>query len=151
MSAKTKLYFYVDLLFFIAMIVATVTGVVLWGWLRPPGMAGPGGSPQIQAVAKDARETSANASPRESGRTRDEKVAQGRGNAPNPDMQARIFWGLMRGNSLLGMSKGVWKDIHCWDSVAMFLLMVVHLCMHARWIAVATSRPRGKRADDVKE
>ena len=149
MNAKLKLYFYIDLLFFVATVVAVITGVVLWGWLRPPGMTGPGGPPQVQAVAKDAQAAPQNAPAREGEQTRGEKPrgeqgAQGRGNDSNPDMRGRIFWGLLRGNTLLGMSKGVWKNIHCWDSVVMFVLMIVHLSMHARWISNATSRLRQK-------
>ena len=144
MNAKLKLYFYIDLLFFVATVVAVITGVVLWGWLRPPGMTGPGGPPQVQAVAKDAQAAAKDASSREGERSRGEQGLQRRENGSNPDMQARIFWGLLRGNTLLGMSKGGWKNIHCWDSVVMFVLMIVHMSMHARWISNATSRLRQK-------
>ncbi|MBR4752472.1 MAG: DUF4405 domain-containing protein [Thermoguttaceae bacterium] len=146
MNSKLKLYYYVDLLFFITLAIAAITGVILWGWLRPAGMVGPGGPPQTQAIAKDAPTPSSDARAHEGKGERVEQSPQNHDGKNAQVGQARIFWGLLHGNSLLGMSKGVWKDVHCWDSVVMVVLMIVHLCMHAKWIANATNQLRQKDA-----
>ncbi|MBR4752474.1 MAG: DUF4405 domain-containing protein [Thermoguttaceae bacterium] len=54
------------------------------------------------------------------------------------DQRARLFWGLMRGDTLFGLSKTEWSIVYRWDSVVLFVLMFVHLCMHARWLVRTT-------------
>ncbi len=39
---------------------------------------------------------------------------------------------------LLGISHGVWNDLHVWTSLVMMAGVVVHLVLHWRWIVCAT-------------
>ena len=146
MNSKLKLYYYVDLWFFITLVIAAITGVILWGWLRPAGMVGPGGPPQTQAIAKDSPTPSPDVRVHEGKGERAEKSPQNHDGKNAQVGQARIFWGLMHGNKLLGLTKHGWSNIHCWDSVVMIVLMIVHIYMHARWISNATNQLRQKDA-----
>ncbi|MDD3590115.1 MAG: DUF4405 domain-containing protein [Thermoguttaceae bacterium] len=218
MNSKTKTNYYVDLLLFITMVIAMITGVILWGWTRPVGQTGTCSTPQAKAVSTEAdaavqnaqaqTQTVADAAQAESNNGA-ENAQAGRGNAGLGQGKGRggggrgsgrgsgggggggcggsggdgdcggsgggggcggggsggcggggcggggsggcggggqqgrpmqIFWGLMEGNTLLGMSKGEWKTIHCWNSFILFTLMIVHIVLHWRWVVCTTKK-----------
>lgn len=44
------------------------------------------------------------------------------------------------GVTLLGLTHHNWSDLHLWASLAMMVIVVVHLALHWRWIACVTRR-----------
>lgn len=54
---------------------------------------------------------------------------------------AVIEWRLPRGNggnSLLGLTRHDWGEVHLWLALALVALVVVHLILHAKWIMAMT-------------
>ena len=42
--------------------------------------------------------------------------------------------------SLLGLSRGVWSNLHTWASLVMIAGVVVHLAFHWKWIVCMTKK-----------
>ena len=61
---------------------------------------------------------------------------------PNLFEEPDLFWGLTKGNAVLGMDKGCWKQIHIWISVATLVCFLIHLWTHFKWlVAMSKKRP----------
>jgi cytochrome b subunit of formate dehydrogenase len=48
----------------------------------------------------------------------------------NPDFRTEV----------LGISRGVWSDLHTWVSLVMIAGVVIHLVLHWHWIVCMTKR-----------
>lgn len=54
--------------------------------------------------------------------------------------EAKIFWGLLKGRTFLGMTKHGWQDVHAWVSMVMILCFLLHLKAHFRWLVVMSKK-----------
>lgn len=139
---RTRTNFIVDTVIFLAMVVVLFSGVVLWGWLKPVGMGGPGQNRGGQAAAEKSAPGEMKERPAENKGESKSEAALAKG---------RIFWGLFEANSFWGMTKnGGWKSIHCWVGVAVLLpFLIFHLLLHWKWIkAVCARKKRLNQADE---
>lgn len=150
---QTYVNYFVDWIIFLAMFLLFGTGLVLWGWKRPPATGSPNVPPN--AVAKvhpeskpgdNSVESSIAKSTALTGEKNDIKAPESAPQkkqmaGPASQPQGLILWGLFRGNTFLGMTKnGGWKSIHCWVAMLVLLpFMLLHVLLHFKWIVHVTA------------
>ena len=173
--SRAKFNFWVDILFLIALLVVILTGMLLWGWLRPAGMGGPGGpgvasGAQAKVARAEASQTpptpnessqqeapNAEANQSDSARSEASRVESKREsvatNAPGgPQMgEARIFWGLLHGKTFLGLTKKGWANGHAWTSVAMIVFFILHLWTHFKTLVALARNDRARVEAPARE
>ncbi len=54
-------------------------------------------------------------------------------------------------NTLLGLSRGTWSDLHTLGSIVMIVGVMIHIAFHWKWIVCATQRMLPSRAAQAQE